>query len=333
MSGSSDLFSAYTPSSRQDKVRIADGTISSVSGKCVIHATASIPLSFVLHVPDFSVNLLSLSRPYHEEDDWEWQKREWSLYPGSSRQASSFIHSVTIYKGRPMAVAPSSWVENVNSDPAIENVESDSVVKNVESESTVKDRKVYVTDKDRKQVTWMSPLLKKEGVRSCTQHHISHFVSYTNLSSSYKAFLSKVYFVSLPSNFQDAISTLEWKHAMMEEMRALAKNGTWELAELPKDKRPIRYKWVYTVKHKVDGSIERYKARLVIKGFKQTYEVDYQETFVHVAKMNSARVLFSLASNLNWPLHQFDVKNAFFHGDLEEEVYMGIVPDLKPKEK
>lgn len=84
------------------------------------------------------------------------------------------------------------------------------------------------------------------------------------------------------------------------------------------------------------GSIERYKVRLVAKGFTQTYEVDYQETFVSVAKMNTIRILLSRAANLDQNLQQFNVKKTFLHGDLEEEVYMKIsleFVDEKHKEK
>ena len=113
---------------------------------------------------------------------------------------------------------------------------------------------------------------------------------------------------------------------MIEEMKALHKNHTWELVKLPIGKKTVGCRWVFTVKHNADGSIERYKARLVAKWYTQTYGVDYQETFAPVAKMNLIRILLSLAANKDWALHQFDVKNIFLHGDLEEEVYMDIPP-------
>jgi hypothetical protein len=81
---------------------------------------------------------------------------------------------------------------------------------------------------------------------------------------------------------------------MDEDMVALDVNATWELVALPKDKKVIRCKWVYKVKHNVDGYVNRYKARLVDKGYAQTYGIDYEETYSPVAKMTTVRVIIAM---------------------------------------
>jgi hypothetical protein len=111
-------------------------------------------------------------------------------------------------------------------------------------------------------------------------------------------------------------------------MNALEKNNTWDLVRLPSGKKPIGCKWMFTVKYNSNRTLERYKAQLVAKGYTQTYGIDYLETFTPMAKMNTVRILLSLAVQFSWPLQQFDVKNAFLHGDLEEEIYMEIPPDF-----
>jgi hypothetical protein len=144
------------------------------------------------------------------------------------------------------------------------------------------------------------------------------------LSESNQALVNQLSIVSIPNNVQEALLDPRWREAMNEEMKSLKKNNTWELVDCPPGKKIVGCRWVYTVKYKADGTIERFKARLVAKGYTQTYGVDYNETFAPVAKVNTIRVLLSLAANFDWPLQQFDVKNAFLHGELTEEVYMEL---------
>ena len=107
------------------------------------------------------------------------------------------------------------------------------------------------------------------------------------------------------------------------------KNSTQEPVPLPKGKKKIECKWVYTIKLKVDGNINQYKVRLVANGYTQKYGVDYQETFAPVVKLNIVRILISVAAKQDQPLHQFDLKIAFLNGDLEEEVQMELPPNVK----
>ena len=163
-----------------------------------------------------------------------------------------------------------------------------------------------------------------------TYHSVSHpieaYLTYDNVTQSHVSFLSAVSKDQEPKNFKEAISSHIWKQAMEEELQALDDNKTWDIVKLPPGKKTVGCRWIYKIKYKSDGSIERHKARLVAKGFTQTYGEDYTETFAPVAKMNTVRVLLSLAANLNWKLFQMDVKNAFLQGDLAEEVYMSVPP-------
>jgi hypothetical protein len=154
------------------------------------------------------------------------------------------------------------------------------------------------------------------------KYPIANYVSTKRLSEPLKTFAQELSSCHPPTNIDEALKDSKWTRAVKEEMEALLKNETWTLVPLPKGKKTMGFKWVFSIKHKADGSINRYKASLVAKGYTQTYGIDYQETFSPVAKLNTVRVLLSLAVNLDWQLHQFDVKNAFLHGDLGKSTWM-----------
>jgi hypothetical protein len=129
-----------------------------------------------------------------------------------------------------------------------------------------------------------------------------------------------------PSNYSEAIHSTDcnnWVTAMHDEMESLEKNGTWDLVKLPKEKKLIRCKRIFKRKEGISPSDEvRYKARLVAKGYSQIPGIDYNDVFSPVVKHSSIRTLFNIVAMHDYELEQLDVKIAFLHGELEEDIYM-----------
>ncbi|GKA32283.1 putative RNA-directed DNA polymerase [Tanacetum coccineum] len=128
--------------------------------------------------------------------------------------------------------------------------------------------------------------------------------------------------ITEPTSFIVANNSLEWLQAMKEEYDGLMKNGTWSLVPRASITNVVDGKWVYRLKQDKNGSITRYKARFVAKGFQQQPGIDFHETFIPVVKSKTIRAVLSLAVTINWPLRQLDIQNAFLHGNLKEQVYM-----------
>ena len=102
---------------------------------------------------------------------------------------------------------------------------------------------------------------------------------------------------------------------MKEEMDSLEKNKIWELVKLPKDRKTVGCKWVFKLKKGVEGKVERYKSRLVVKWYSQMKAIDYHEIFSPVVKLVSIRIVLALVALLDLNLEQLDVKITFLHGD------------------
>ena len=109
---------------------------------------------------------------------------------------------------------------------------------------------------------------------------------------------------------------------MKEEITSLQKHETWEVFPCPPNKNIVSCKWVYRVKYNTDGKVTCYKARLIARGFTQVFGIDYTETFAPVTRLETIRMLFTLAVQQDWEVCQIDVKTAYLYGDLDEEIYM-----------
>ncbi|GLT64493.1 hypothetical protein SLA2020_369820 [Shorea laevis] len=163
-----------------------------------------------------------------------------------------------------------------------------------------------------------------QSANSGTLYPLSNHLSYNSFSPNHKAYLAAITSLDEPKTFSQAVKSEHWREAMRKEITTLEQNETWTLERLPPGKQAIDSKWVYKIKYNPDGTVERYKVRLVAKGFTQIEGLDYHETFAPVAKLVTVRVLLAVASIKHWELHQLDVNNAFLQGDLHEEVFMKI---------
>lgn len=125
-----------------------------------------------------------------------------------------------------------------------------------------------------------------------------------------------------PIFYEEAAKSENWKKAMDQEIDAIEKNHTWELVDLPKGAKKIGVKWVYKTKFNETGGVEKYKARLVAKGYSQQHGIDFGEVFAPVARWDTIRTILATAASKGWSVYQLDVKSAFLHGELHEDVFV-----------
>jgi hypothetical protein len=125
-----------------------------------------------------------------------------------------------------------------------------------------------------------------------------------------------------PATFAEALRSLSWRKAMMEEMNSIEENGTWILVDLPPGRKPIGMKWVFKVMRDEHGTVSKHKARLVVKGYAQRHGIDYDKVFASMARTDLVCLLTALATHEGWEVHYMDVKSVFLNGDLLEEVYV-----------
>ncbi|GJW59684.1 ribonuclease H-like domain-containing protein [Tanacetum coccineum] len=165
--------------------------------------------------------------------------------------------------------------------------------------------------------SWKTSLpsrLQDYEIQGKVKYGLNKCVNYANLSSDNYSFVTNLNKAIKPKTYKEAFSDPRWIEAMNNEMQALNRNGTWVITDLPKGRRVVSCKWIYKIKYKSNGEVERYKARLVARGFSQKEGLDYEETFLPVVKMVIVRCVLSLVVQSSWSVFQLDVNNAFLYG-------------------
>ncbi|XP_075491094.1 uncharacterized protein LOC142529437 [Primulina tabacum] len=166
---------------------------------------------------------------------------------------------------------------------------------------------------------------------SASSYTLTQSISYDSHSNSYKNLVLNISSHGEPQFYHQAVKLQSWRAAMRDKLDAMHANNTCSVVALPPGKQPIGCRWVYKIKYKSDGSVDRHKARLVAKGYTQREGVEFFETFSPVAKLATVKVFLALAASQNWILAQLDVNNAFLNGDLYEEVYMDLPLGYHPR--
>jgi len=224
-------------------------------------------------------------------------KQESQLISGPQESSISGSNN-TPWKGRLRSsniVHGSSQTSSRN--PHVDDASSDSE-KNVGEESRIP---LVTTLGARMAKKVLKTSDNNSGVRRSTRvKYPVQILTYDGFVAHHYAYMVKVIHEVEPTCFEQTVGNPKWDNAMDEKMAALDANSTWELVALPEDKKAIGCKWVYKVKHNADGSMSRYKARMVAKGYAQTYGIDYEETYSPVAKMTTIRVIIALAITKGW---------------------------------
>nr|KYP66022.1 Retrovirus-related Pol polyprotein from transposon TNT 1-94 [Cajanus cajan] len=169
-------------------------------------------------------------------------------------------------------------------------------------------------------------VMETSDITGGTPYPIAHYVNCAKFSLPHRHFLAAITVEKEPLYFHEAVKDARWRQAMQAEIDALERNNTWSMQPLPSGKKALGCKWVYRIKYNSDGTIERFKARLVVLGNHQEKDINYTETFAPVVKMVTVRTVLAVAAAKSWELHQMDVHNAFLHGDLHDEVFIRMPP-------
>lgn len=260
---------------------------------CVLLGVSEESKAYRLYNPISKRIIISRDVIFEEEEQWNWERSfeddrrfdlEWE--DGNGEEVEDFDDG--------------SEEENVAS-----SVRDESSDDNEEDEAAP-----LMTPRVRRAPTYLNDFVSGDGLSDEEEEVQTHLALYASVVHSD------------PISFGEVVKEEKWRTTMDAEMRSIRKNETWDLIELPKGDKRIGVKWVYKTKLNELGEMDKHKARLVAKGYAQEYGVDYEEVYDPVARMDTIRMTLALAAQRRWCVFQLDVKSAFLHGKLIENVYV-----------
>lgn len=256
--------------------------------KCVNLGISEESKAYKLYDPVAKKIIVSRDVIFDETKGWEWD--------GKSQK----LQSIDVEESVDPSVA-----EDVNAHG--DSSDNESPLQHAsETESEEHDAEPVVTPRSRRPPAWVRDFVTDiENVEDAELHNLAVF------SSNHD-----------PTTYEEAAKFEIWRKAMDQEIESIERNDTWELTDLPKGSKKIGVKWIYKTKYNEDGKVEKYKARLVAKGYSQQHGIDYNEVFAPVARWDTIRTILALAASNGWNVYQLDVKSAFLHGELVENVYV-----------
>lgn len=178
----------------------------------------------------------------------------------------------------------------------------------------------------RKRPNWLKSTLEDDEGHGATKGTFRESKR-AKIYSGYAAYMKKMIEAE-----EDAHQDV-WKKVMQEEYYYIMKNGVWKIVPRPCDKLVVTSKWIYKIKHAIDGSIYKNKIRFFAGGFSQKEGIDYEETFAPTARYTTIRSLVSLATTMGWNIYQMDIKETFLNETIDEEVFIEQLEGFKVNKK
>jgi hypothetical protein len=293
---------------------------------CVLLGVSEESKAYRLYDPASQKIIVNRHVVFEEDKGWNWDKQydaaircnlEWGEEEHTAAHADNGDHSgsehaaVNAVDGYHSSSNQHSITEAVEEEEPNESHESDLDINTAEAAANPSDDFLAAClpslheRRNRRPSVWMRDYKTGEG-----------------LSEDDTAMQLAMFAAPDPIRFEDVVKSEKWRTTMDVKMEAIKRNGTWELMELPPGGKKVGVKWVYKTKLNEHGAVDKYKARLVVKGYSQQYGVDYTEVFTPVARMETIQLVVALAAQRGWAIYQLDVKSAFLYGELNEEVFL-----------